>query len=584
MHVVIMGCGRVGLDAGAQPRGPQATPSPSSTSEPDAFRRLGAGVQRRHGHRRRLRPRRSCSEAGIEEADAFAAVSSGDNSNIIAARVARETFGVEQRRRPHLRPRPGRGLPAARHPDRRHGALDRRPDAAPAAAGGRRAGVARPVAARVRLAEVPVDPALGRPARPSTSRQPTGARVAFIDPARRGHAARTATRVLQEGDLRPRGDARGGRRLERRRRSCDRRRPRGVQLMRVAIAGAGSGRPLDRPRADRERPRGPAHRQGPDARSSRERVPDARVAARRRLRARLAARRPASTSATSSIAATGDDKVNLVVSLLAKTEFGVPRIVARVNHPKNEWMFNEAWGVDVAVSTPRMMSALVEEAVTRRRPGPALHVPAGQRQPGRADAARRLAVRREAGSATCTWPAGHGAGRRSSARTGRSRPAADDALEAGDELLFVTVPESEDKLQELLSPGTASSLTGSATALRLRRLTCRRLWSRRSGRRRRRPGSAGGTRRISNQVRPTASANSGRPSSDVGDAQRRRRRRRVERHLDQRAQAEHAGPQPGAPAGRRASGARTLRQCRSSPSVKPRTSPTSGQRTSAEIA
>lgn len=63
------------------------------------------------------------------------------------------------------------------------------------------------------------------------------------------------------------------------------------------------------------------------------------------------------------VAATGDDKVNLVVSLLAKTEFGVPRTVARVNNPKNEWMFDEAWGVDVAVSTPRIMTAMVEEAV-----------------------------------------------------------------------------------------------------------------------------------------------------------------------------------------------------------------------------
>src|SRR5436309_4841075 len=64
------------------------------------------------------------------------------------------------------------------------------------------------------------------------------------------------------------------------------------------------------------------------------------------------------------IAATGDDKANLVVSLLAKTEYAVPRVVARVNHPKNEWLFNEAWGVDVAVSSPRLLSALVEEAVT----------------------------------------------------------------------------------------------------------------------------------------------------------------------------------------------------------------------------
>src|SRR5258707_12751742 len=64
------------------------------------------------------------------------------------------------------------------------------------------------------------------------------------------------------------------------------------------------------------------------------------------------------------IAATGDDKANLVGSLLAKTEYGVPRVVSRVNHPKNEWLFNDAWGVDVAVSTPRLMSALVEEAVS----------------------------------------------------------------------------------------------------------------------------------------------------------------------------------------------------------------------------
>lgn len=64
------------------------------------------------------------------------------------------------------------------------------------------------------------------------------------------------------------------------------------------------------------------------------------------------------------VAATGDDKVNLVVSLLAKTEYGVNRVVARVNHPKNETLFNESWGVDVAVSTPRILTALVEEAVS----------------------------------------------------------------------------------------------------------------------------------------------------------------------------------------------------------------------------
>src|SRR5260370_32261321 len=64
------------------------------------------------------------------------------------------------------------------------------------------------------------------------------------------------------------------------------------------------------------------------------------------------------------VAATGDDKVNVVLSLLAKTEFAVPRVVARVNDPRNEWLFTDAWGVDVAVSTPRMLAAMVEEAVS----------------------------------------------------------------------------------------------------------------------------------------------------------------------------------------------------------------------------
>jgi trk system potassium uptake protein TrkA len=63
-------------------------------------------------------------------------------------------------------------------------------------------------------------------------------------------------------------------------------------------------------------------------------------------------------------AVTGDDEDNLVISLLAKQEFAVPRVVARINNPKNEWMFNESWGVDVSVSTPHLLTALVEEAVS----------------------------------------------------------------------------------------------------------------------------------------------------------------------------------------------------------------------------
>ena len=64
------------------------------------------------------------------------------------------------------------------------------------------------------------------------------------------------------------------------------------------------------------------------------------------------------------VAATGDDEDNLVISLLAKQEFAVPRVVARVNHPDNEWLFTESWGVDVAISMPHLLTSVVEEAVT----------------------------------------------------------------------------------------------------------------------------------------------------------------------------------------------------------------------------
>jgi trk system potassium uptake protein TrkA len=63
------------------------------------------------------------------------------------------------------------------------------------------------------------------------------------------------------------------------------------------------------------------------------------------------------------ISATGDDEDNLVISWLAKQEFGVPRVIARVNNSRNEWLFDESWGVDVHVSTPQLITSLVDEAV-----------------------------------------------------------------------------------------------------------------------------------------------------------------------------------------------------------------------------
>jgi trk/ktr system potassium uptake protein len=93
VHIVIMGCGRVGATL-AQSLEDQGHSVAIIDQNPAAFRRLGS-----HFNGRRITgigfDRDTLREAGIEEAGAFAAVSSGDNSNILAARVARETFGVE---------------------------------------------------------------------------------------------------------------------------------------------------------------------------------------------------------------------------------------------------------------------------------------------------------------------------------------------------------------------------------------------------------------------------------------------------------------------------------------------------------
>jgi len=149
------------------------------------------------------------------------------------------------------------------------------------------------------------------------------------------------------------------------------------------------------------------------------------------------------------VAATGDDKVNLVVSLLAKTEYGVPRVVARINHPKNEWLFNESWGVDVAVSTPRLLSALVEEAVSVGDLVRLMTFRQGQANLVEFTLADNApVVGKPAGSVP--WP--EDAALVAILRDGRVMvPTTDTPLEAGDELLFVANQDVEERLARLLS-------------------------------------------------------------------------------------------------------------------------------------
>jgi len=149
------------------------------------------------------------------------------------------------------------------------------------------------------------------------------------------------------------------------------------------------------------------------------------------------------------VAASGDDKVNLVVSLLAKTEYGVPRTVARVNNPKNEWMFDEAWGVDVAVSTPRLMTALVEEAVSV---GDLVRIFTFQQSHANMVEMTLPPDSPVAGTLVgdIDWPTDTVLV--CIIRAERPiAPSRDDVLEANDELMFVTVPESEDELERLLN-------------------------------------------------------------------------------------------------------------------------------------
>jgi trk system potassium uptake protein TrkA len=152
------------------------------------------------------------------------------------------------------------------------------------------------------------------------------------------------------------------------------------------------------------------------------------------------------------VAATGDDEDNLVVSLLAKQEFAVPRVIARVNHPKNEWLFNENWGVDLSVSTPHLITALVEEAVTVGRLVRILQFEGGQARlvevtlaensPVIDRALRDLDVPRNATIVAIVRD------------EHVVMPRGDSVFEAGDEVMAMVTPESEDEVRRILT-GTA---------------------------------------------------------------------------------------------------------------------------------
>ncbi|HEV2369161.1 MAG TPA: TrkA family potassium uptake protein [Acidimicrobiales bacterium] len=151
------------------------------------------------------------------------------------------------------------------------------------------------------------------------------------------------------------------------------------------------------------------------------------------------------------VAATGDDEDNLVVSLLSKQEFAVPRVVARVNHPKNHWLFNESWGVDVAVSTPHLLTGVVEEAVTtgalvrllqlERGEANLVEVTLAQDSPAAGRSIAELQMPRDA-TVVAVIRSGHVV-----------VPRGDTGLTAGDEVLCLVTPRSVETVRALLVAG-----------------------------------------------------------------------------------------------------------------------------------
>lgn len=148
------------------------------------------------------------------------------------------------------------------------------------------------------------------------------------------------------------------------------------------------------------------------------------------------------------VAVTGDDEDNLVVSLLCKQEFGVPRVIARVNNPDNEWMFNETWGVDVAVSTPHLLTSLVTEAMSVGALVRLLSFEGGR--------VRLSEVRLAAGSPSIAVAIADLDFPRDSTVVAIIRddvvvvPRGDTALAAGDEVLVLVTNDSEARVRELL--------------------------------------------------------------------------------------------------------------------------------------
>ena len=127
----------------------------------------------------------------------------------------------------------------------------------------------------------------------------------------------------------------------------------------------------------------------------------------------------------------------------------MPRVVARVNHPKNEWLFNENWGVDVSVSTPHLILALTEEALSvgslvrllqlERGRARLVEVTLADDSPVIGPTIRELNVPRESTFVAVVR------------EEHVVMPRGDTVFQAGDEVFALVTPDSEDEIRRILT-------------------------------------------------------------------------------------------------------------------------------------
>ena len=148
------------------------------------------------------------------------------------------------------------------------------------------------------------------------------------------------------------------------------------------------------------------------------------------------------------VALTHNDEDNLVVCRLAKHHFHVPRVIARVNNPLNEWLYTKAWGVDVAISQVHLTSKVIEEEIgmgelvtllkLNRGEAALVEVTLPETSPCRGKAIRELAFPSDTVIVSVI-------------RGGKLViPRGDTTLEAGDEILAVSTVKAEKPLKDIL--------------------------------------------------------------------------------------------------------------------------------------